>query len=101
MFYWNTVIDLITIARNLREEAKIKVRQPIQEVIIEGKYKDKIESFTSLIEEEINVKNVVFASNMDEYITVKYKKTFVTHSWTIYETFIAKKMSFYLYIPNR
>ena len=72
----DTVIDLITIARNLREEAKIKVRQPIQEVIIEGKYKDKIESFTSLIEEEINVKNVVFASNMDEYITVKYKPNF-------------------------
>ena len=72
----DTVIDLITIARNLREEAKIKVRQPIQEVIIEGKYKDKIECFTSLIEEEINVKNVVFASNMDEYITVKYKPNF-------------------------
>ena len=72
----DTVIDLITIARNLREEAKIKVRQPIQEVIIEGKYKDKIESFTSLIEEEINAKNVVFASNMDEYITVKYKPNF-------------------------
>ena len=72
----DTVIDLITIARNLREEAKIKVRQPIQEVIIEGKYKDKIEGFTSLIEEEINVKNVVFASNMDEYITVKYKPNF-------------------------
>ena len=33
------VIELISYARNIREEAKIKVRQPISEVIFEEKYK--------------------------------------------------------------
>ena len=34
------VIELISAARNIREEAKIKVRQPISEVIFEDKYKE-------------------------------------------------------------
>ena len=70
------VIDLISYARNIREEAKIKVRQPISEVIFEDKYKSTIKEFESLICEELNAKKVVWAKDMNEYLTVGYKPNF-------------------------
>ena len=70
------VIELISTARNIREEAKIKVRQPISEVIFEDKYKSTIKEFESLICEELNAKAVVWAKDMGEYLTVGYKPNF-------------------------
>ena len=70
------VIELISTARNIREEAKIKVRQPISEVIFEDKYKSTIKEFESLICEELNAKKVVWAKDMGEYLTVGYKPNF-------------------------
>ena len=70
------VIELISTTRNLREEAKIKVRQPISEVIFEDKYKSTIKEFESLICEELNVKKVVWAKDMGEYLSVGYKPNF-------------------------
>ena len=70
------VIELISYARNTREESKIKVRQPIKEVIFEDKYKASINEFEDLIKEELNVKNVVWAKDMKEYLTVEYKPNF-------------------------
>ena len=72
------VIELISYTRNIREEAKIKVRQPISEVIFESKYKEIIGDFDSLFKEELNVKNVVWADNMNEYLTVTFKPNFKT-----------------------
>ncbi len=72
------VIELISAARNIREDAKIKVRQPISEVIFEQKYYDKINEFEDLFKEELNVKEVKWTDNMDEYITVSYKPNFKT-----------------------
>ena len=40
--YWQHFRDLISLGRNAREEVKIKVRQPISEVLIDGKNKDLI-----------------------------------------------------------
>lgn len=37
---WTLVRDLISLGRNAREEAKIKVRQPVSEVLIDGKTKN-------------------------------------------------------------
>ena len=70
------VIELISYARNIREEAKIKVRQPISEVILEGKYQEKIGEFEDLFKEELNAKNVVWADDMSKYINVSYKPNF-------------------------
>ena len=70
------VIELISITRNIREEAKIKVRQPISEVIFEDKYKSTIKEFEDLICEELNAKKVVWAKDMGEYLTVGYKPNF-------------------------
>ena len=70
------VIELISYLRNIREEAKIKVRQPISEVIIETKYKEKIGEFEDLFKEELNVKNVIWTDDMSDYINVSYKPNF-------------------------
>lgn len=70
------VIELISYARNIREEAKIKVRQPISEVIFEEKYKEKIGEFESLFKEELNVENVNWTNDLSKYLTVTYKPNF-------------------------
>ena len=70
------VIEVISYLRNIREEAKIKVRQPISEVIIESKYKEKIGEFEDLIKEELNSKSVLWADDMSKYLTVSYKPNF-------------------------
>ena len=70
------VIELISYARNIREDAKIKVRQPISEVIFEEKYKEKISEFESLFKEELNVKNVLWEKDLSKYLTVSYKPNF-------------------------
>ena len=70
------VRDIISLGRNAREEAKIKVRQPISEVILDGKKKDIISDFVSLIEEELNVKEVHFENDLSKYMNYEVKPNF-------------------------
>jgi isoleucyl-tRNA synthetase len=70
------VRDLISIGRNAREEAKVKVRQPISEVLIDGKNEEIISDLVSLIEEELNVKEVTFINNVNEYMNFMVKPNF-------------------------
>ena len=49
------VRDLVSLGRSAREEAQIKVRQPLSEIIIDGKYKDTLGDLTRLMEEELNI----------------------------------------------
>ena len=70
------VRDIISLGRNAREEAKIKVRQPISEVILDGKKKDFILDFVSLIEEELNVKEVHFENDLSKYMNYEVKPNF-------------------------
>lgn len=62
------VRDLISLGRNAREEAKIKVRQPISKVIIDGKNKEIIGNLTELISNELNVKEVVYENNLSDFM---------------------------------
>ena len=70
------VRELISLGRNAREEAKIKVRQPISEIILDGKNKEVINDLVDLIKEELNVKNVIFAQDLNEYISYDIKPNF-------------------------
>ena len=70
------VRELISLGRNAREEAKIKVRQPISEVIIDGKNQDIISDLVDLIKEELNVKEVTFASDLAQYMNFEVKPNF-------------------------
>ena len=70
------VRDLISLGRNVREEEKIKVRQPILEVILDGKNKEILNGLDDLIKEELNVKNIVFEDDLTKYMDFKIKPNF-------------------------
>jgi isoleucyl-tRNA synthetase len=69
---------LVGLGRGAREQVRIKVRQPIQKVMIDGKYEELISYLIPLIQEELNVKEVVFASNLNEYMNFTLKPNFKT-----------------------
>ena len=70
------VRDLISMGRNAREDVKIKVRQPISEVLLDGNNEELISDLVPLIKEELNVKEVVFITNLDEYMNFNVKPNF-------------------------
>ena len=70
------VRDLISIGRMVREENKIKVRQPLKEILIDGKQESIIDDLVTLIEEELNVKKVTFVKNLNEYMNIEVKPNF-------------------------
>ena len=70
------VRDLISLGRNVREEAKIKVRQPISEAILDGKNKNIIGDLTDLIKEELNVKEIKFVDDLSIYMNYEVKPNF-------------------------
>ena len=70
------VRDLISLGRNAREEVRIKVRQPLSQVIIDGKYESVVGDLTNLIQEELNVKEVLFANDLSTYMEFEIKPNF-------------------------
>ena len=70
------VRDLISLGRNAREEVKIKVRQPISEVLIDGKNKELIGDLDSLIKEELNVKSITYITDLSKYMNFEVKPNF-------------------------
>ena len=70
------VRDLISLGRNVREEQKIKVRQPIKEVILDGKNEPILKGLDDLIKEELNVKNIIFEKDLSKYMNFKLKPNF-------------------------
>ncbi len=70
------VKDLVKLGRASRENAKIKVRQPIRRIHIDGKYQELIEDLVPLIKEELNVKEVVFEHDLNEFMDFSLKPNF-------------------------
>ncbi|NMA86229.1 MAG: isoleucine--tRNA ligase [Tissierellia bacterium] len=70
------VRDLVGLGRASRESAKMKVRQPLHSVLIDGKYEEKIEDLVPLIMEELNVKEVVFEKDLSQFMDFSLKPNF-------------------------
>ncbi|MBQ6496077.1 MAG: isoleucine--tRNA ligase [Firmicutes bacterium] len=70
------VRTLVTLGRGTREKEKIKVRQPLNEVLVDGSYEAVIGDLTPLIKEELNIKEVVFENDLDEYMNYSLKPNF-------------------------
>ncbi|MDD4035876.1 MAG: isoleucine--tRNA ligase, partial [Bacilli bacterium] len=70
------VRDLISLGRAAREDAKIKVRQPISEVLVAGKHKELIIDLVPLIKEELNVKKVTFENDLNKFMNFNIKPNF-------------------------
>ena len=70
------VKTLVNLGRSTREQEKLKVRQPLSKVIVDGSYKDVIGDLTSLITEELNVKEVQYEDDLDKYMNFQVKPNF-------------------------
>ena len=70
------VRNLISLGRNVREENKVKVRQPISEVVLDGKNKEILKDLVDLVKEELNVKEVVFENDLSKYMNYFVKPNF-------------------------
>ena len=70
------VRDICSLGRFAREDAKIKVRQPINEVLLDKNTKKLINEFESVIMEELNVKNIKYIDNMTDYLDYIIKPNF-------------------------
>ncbi|MBR5996196.1 MAG: isoleucine--tRNA ligase [Eubacteriaceae bacterium] len=71
-----TVRTLVSLGRSAREDAKLKVRQPLQEAIVDAALKPQIEQMIGLIAEELNVKNVVFKDDLTDLMDFVIKPDF-------------------------
>ena len=70
------VRSLISVGRYVREETKIKVRQPLSVGLIDGKNKELIADLVPLISEELNIKEIQFVDDLTEYMNISLKPNF-------------------------
>lgn len=70
------VRNLISIGRYVREEANIKVRQPLSKAYLDGKNEALILDMVPLIKEELNIKEIVFVQDLNAYMNVSLKPNF-------------------------
>lgn len=67
---------LVTLGRAARENAKIKIRQPIAKVLVDGKYETVMGDLVNLIKEELNLKEVEFVSDLGVFMDYQLKPNF-------------------------
>jgi len=70
------VRDICSLGRNAREDAAIKVRQPLNFMILPLVDEAVIEDFESIIKEELNIKEIIYKDDMTEYMDYIVKPNF-------------------------
>jgi len=70
------VRNLVGLGRAARAQSKIKVRQPLQKILIDGKYEELISDLVPLIQEELNIKEVQFEKDLKEFMDFSLKPNF-------------------------
>ena len=70
------VRDVVSLGRNAREEANVKIRQPLSKVLLDKKNEGVIGNLTDLIKEELNVKEVMYTNETSDYLTYTVKPNF-------------------------
>ena len=68
--------SVVSLGRGAREKAKIKVRQPLSKILLDGKYEELIGDLTPLVMEELNVKEVEFVDDISNYMSYNHKPDF-------------------------
>jgi isoleucyl-tRNA synthetase len=70
--YMGNVLDLVVLGRAARNTANIKNRQPIARMFTGG-IETLPEMYVQLIQDELNLKDVIFGADLKEYITYNVK----------------------------
>ncbi len=71
-----TVIDLVSLGRAARNTCQIKVRQTLGALYIPEKYKALVARMENLIKEEINVKEIKYIHEKDNFVKYEFKPDF-------------------------
>ena len=66
------LLDVVVMGRACRNTANIKNRQPIGKMYVKADY-ELSEFYTAIIEDELNVKNVEFTDNIENFISYTFK----------------------------
>lgn len=73
----NVTRQIINIAQRLRNETQIKVKQPLKTMYVCMDNKHLVEDMEEVIKEELNIKEIVYPQNQEEfnegYLTVNFK----------------------------
>ncbi len=72
------VRTLVSLGRAAREDARIKVRQPLLSARIDSRHEEIIDDLVALIKEELNVREIIFEKNLSEYMNFTIKPNFKT-----------------------
>ena len=70
------VRDLISLGRNAREEANVKIRQPLSKVYLDKNIESITKDLVDLIKEELNVKEVEYITDKSKYLSYQVKPNF-------------------------
>lgn len=70
------VKTLVALGRGTREKERIKVRQPLSKMFVDGKYQALIGDLKDLMMEELNVKEIIFEKDLDKYLNFQLKPNF-------------------------
>jgi len=73
--------DISSLILSLRKKVNIKVRQPLQKVLIpvaNQKMKDQLEQVEDLVKSEVNIKEISYLTEDDAFIKKKVKPNFVS-----------------------
>ena len=67
---------VVTLGRASREDAQIKVRQPLSRIYLDAQYENQLVDLLDIIKEELNIKEVLFNKDLSEYMDFKLKPNF-------------------------
>ncbi|MBP7139496.1 MAG: isoleucine--tRNA ligase [Caldisericia bacterium] len=65
--------DIVELGRSLRKKSNIKIRQPLKTMYINSNKKENIEDFIDLIKGELNIKEVKFIDDEDDFVEINLK----------------------------
>jgi isoleucyl-tRNA synthetase len=70
------IIDITSMGRGLRKDSKIKVRQPLEKLLVHLKdpaERKIIEDNALVLKEELNIKSIEFVDNVEKYCSIELK----------------------------
>ncbi len=70
------IIDLVSLGRAARNACQIKVRQPLQKMYVPARHRPTVERMFSLIQEEVNIREIVYVAEDDDFVHYELKPQF-------------------------
>lgn len=74
-----TVLKIVELGRSIRNTKNLKVKQPLQQLIVwHNENHSHLNNYSYIIKDELNVKEVIFTNDLSHYQTINFKLNFKT-----------------------